>query len=294
MSTPIYRALAKLPKLAAPASSEARETLSKTASNPSLDAAQAAARHRALMYLGLAAGGIGAGGRALLGLKDMLRTKGPGVAMTASVPTTVPVPVFTQEASDDETIAGNLDKAATHPLWTPTGIPAVAATATAGVAGGYNIVDWLLKRRKKQVMQNQLNAAKEQYDNAMKDQYMAAMQNKTAAGNPLPELDDLYDLLVSKQHELQKQADLSGVADKLYQGAKDYVPGAAQLDAVGKGLAGLYLTSLLGTGAIGAYGMYNWTKGRNKDQILRRAMALRARQRYAPQPLYAVPEPTPV
>ena len=77
------------------------------------------------------------------------------------------------------------------------GIPAGLATGAAGITGGYNLADWLLKKEKTVADNSELDSAAQEYQQALDEQYRTAMQAKHA-GDDLG-IDSLSDIYQTKE-----------------------------------------------------------------------------------------------
>ena len=169
-------------------------------------------------------------------------------------------------------VTGWLGRNVSDPQNAPMMMPLALGSAAAGTAGGWSLADWALRRRRKSQIDEQLQAAKDEFQAALLAQAQAAGPGvKAASEQSLSErLDVLYDLL---QETNEKQIKEGSVAD------------AASIPA------GAYLTALGLLSAGSAYGMYNWTKNRSKAHLLDKALRERARLLWArsPQPVSVVP-----
>lgn len=141
----------------------------------------------------------------------------------------------------------------------------------------------------------ELKDAEDDYRHALGDQYRSAMMAKTGEDDDLGigELADRYAAHV-EAHGRSKEATLS---------ALPYLPGGDMLkgmymkamggydnySAVEGGVNAAALLAALGTG----YGTYNWAKGRNKQELLDKALKKRLQQRskLSPPPVLALTEP---
>jgi hypothetical protein len=244
---------------------------------------------QSLLHLGLAGAGIGAGIRAGTGLHQLLIAGKPKPATTLPTPDTVPVPVLrpdpTEMSEPDDGVEGepsiakmaeklaaeqwlpqpiadampNLSNSG-HPFASWQGMPAAVGVGTLGVAGGYSLMDWLAKHRRKAEQKADVDDARDEFRSALANEYNTAMSAKQAN-----ELDAAFD-------EWQKQAN-----------------GRQQLADIGNLAGGMYGAAALALGGGTAYMTYKAMKERSAQKLLQKAIAARARQRSTPQPIYAVP-----
>jgi uncharacterized protein HemX len=156
-------------------------------------------------------------------------------------------------------------------------IPSSVILGGGGLYGGWKLADWLMNQRREQEFEGDLDEAKTEYQEALAKQYQAAMLSKTGSA-----LDELID-------EMEKRADLEG------KNWYDVFLQSAATPFTGKnftgGVRGAWLTLMLAALGTGAYGSYRWTTGRSRQQVLRKALEQRAKQRLTPQPIMAVPAP---
>lgn len=260
---------------------------------------------RKLLGLGLAGLGVGAVGRSVLGFRNMLQGP-QKVPFISPGPSAVEVPILRyrqpkppEEEDDDELppgavpagpalqklaldlqgIAnapaegvasmlpdGGLAGMASDPMHSWAAMPVGVGLAGAGVMGGWNLTDWLLKQRKQHTVDDALHQARRGYQKALVEQFkQTAPVPKEAAADPYAQLDELYD-------ELEKQANWFGDA----------------ANTAGGGAATLLGLTALGTGV----GTYQWVKNRSRAAMLAKALQARSRQLWAQQPqqIYAVPK----
>lgn len=262
--------------------------------------------------LGYLAAGIGGGAavRGLMGVHDYFQTPTFNPLMnTSSIPTPLPVPTYQrrrkrnperqekaatapgtpspppQSSTIVDTLARMLpDRAVSteNPMLNSVTMPLSATLATGGLYGGWKLVDWLLKKRQKSDLASQTSEAQREYEEAMAAQYRAAMRAK-GAGDDLG-IDALYPMvkaaggpgdLISTVEPLTSLGWRLPLGHNNYEAVQGTLYAAAALSALGAGLA-----------------TYKWAKGQNKQELLRKAIQMRARQRqFSPTPFYAVPEP---
>jgi hypothetical protein len=251
-----------------------------------------------MKVLGIGAAGLGAGvlGRSIAGIPDLLRSKKKtDIPMTSTVPQALPVRVHRKkpkpapsQAYDSSYEEDELEKVsqsgdpyadwgwfnandAGGPTWWQ--IPAGLALGAGGVAGGWAGIDKLLEAKKKRDADADLAKARQSYHQALSDQYQSTMMSKGASDDNLAaDLDRLYD-------HMEKKAEGS-LWDQAVDTGKNF----------GHIGAGTYAAMLLATALGSGYAGYKWTKGKSKNKIIQDALARRARERTAPQPIYAQPD----
>jgi len=265
---------------------------------------------RALLGLGTAGLGIGVGARAAMGIHSALKPTTTPVARSSSLPEVIPIPspsAYRHEAMPEEeeklaeaqplrslalalvrskqadlagTIAGAVPKPALdampnihntgHPVKSWYGLPAAMGVGAAGLTGGWSLMDLLLKSRRKAEIKGDVEDARGEFRKALADEYQTAMMAKTAEeGDPLETAYQVWQSLREKE----------AFSEAAGQSATDW----ANL------LGGIYLTAAGGIGGTAAYGTYKWTKNRNAQSVLRKAIEARKRARQAPKPILAVP-----
>jgi hypothetical protein len=131
-----------------------------------------------------------------------------------------------------------------------------------GAYGGWHAMDALLDKRRKETQEEELERAREDFQEAL-----VSRHGKTAsADNTLGEdLDRLFDALTEKSAALEKQAE------------------SPIEDAIGTLLGG-YGVYGLGTGLLSGVLMYNAAKKRQRRALLEKAKEERARQKFERQP----------
>lgn len=274
--------------------------------DPATDSQRRLEALKALMAAGVGGIGLGAVARSMLGIRNAVGNDPTDIAYTSSVPVTVPIHIPAPEEEAQPlalppvprkprlklaALAQSLVKLAagasplqpvadaviptpstSNPSMTALGIPAAVGIGAAGTIGGWHLVDWLLGQQKQRTVDDDLEDAKNEYHKTIADQYRNTLLNKHA-DSPFPELDELYEKVAAYR---EKRAGLEEVA----QSGNDL----AHLGG------GMYLTGV-GTAALGAgYLAHQWAKGRSQQKLMEKAIALRARMRTAPQPIYAVPQ----
>lgn len=177
-------------------------------------------------------------------------------------------------------------------------MPAGALALAGGGYGGYKALDWLLNKERQQTGARELQDAEDEYHQALAAQYQAAMMGKQAGDDlGLTALADQYindpDSLKPADTGMQKEAFLPSILGKIF---PQLDSAYANMPFVGhdrwqafKGAVNTASTAaLLGAGKV----TYDWAKGQNRQELLRKALAQRqmARQRLSPPPLVAINE----
>lgn len=150
-------------------------------------------------------------------------------------------------------------------------LPLILGAGLGGTAAGWTLSDWLLDKRRKQMMKQELEQAKQEYNDAL-------------FGKLSSVLDELYDnLQASEKRAAEKMADPQAPA--------------APAGWTGGDVAGLIgggaLTYAGVTGLAAALAAYRSAKSRSRRTLLEKAQKERQRARYEamPSPMYAVPVP---
>ena len=253
----------------------------------------------------------GAGARGLMGFRDMF-VDGPNIPRPATqlpqpiVLATPPGASLTDEERKRQKAAVAppwLDRVSTalskfipkptttNPIANEWGMPAAAAAGVGGVYGGYKLVDWLLQKEKAKGEQNRVNAAEKDYDNALSSQYQAAMMAKNAEDAlGICELADMY---VAAKTALPNEKQASPSLLQLFPWFDNVYRNAAGGEDNWQAFKGAINTAMLGTALTTGVGAYNWTKGKNKQQLLEQALRRRQQQRQAlsPAPVLAMTAP---
>lgn len=263
--------------------------------------------------INLAVGGAGVGmfGRSMLHLASG-RKPATTIPFVSPGPSILPVPVADEEqqqpqlaklAADlsgwvkdnigmplarmipdgPDPISKTIGEYVSDPRRAPIMYPLAIGAGAAGVAGGWSLTDWLLQRRRKARMQEDVTNAKRDFQNALLQQSHVARQfggKSAAATEPTvaDKLDQLFDVVEEKQAGIVKEA------------AQDKEAGGNMADVLAAG-PGLYYTALAMLGGGSAYGMYNWTRNRSPQHLLNQAIRERARSLWAksPQAVQVVP-----
>jgi len=209
--------------------------------------------------VGLAGLGIGAGGRGIIGLLNLLRKN-----MTpeqSSVPGPTTIQVFSEDDKEPK-MAGFLDGGSAKTVaGVPWAMPASFAAGAGGLYGGWKLMDYLMDKRRKADVEAEVEAAKKEYEQAL----LADAESKVASDLG-SDLDELYDAIEKRSIDI---GDLAGQATGMY---------------------GIYGGA---SGLAAALMMYNWGKQRQNRTLLEKALKKRRRILYARQPaaLYARPVP---
>lgn len=278
---------------------------------------QAAQQLIGLLGLGLA-GGVGV--RGLMGMRDMVKDTQYPPQASAQLPQPINIMRDFPEEEEPEAEGAAMQKAANEPGWAAKtiapmlpdthttnplkntwGIPLGVAALGGGAYGGYHLLDWLLKKEKGITGDQQVQEAEDDYRGALAEQYRAAMQAK-GAGDDLG-IDDLYDTYAANvaEHGREKKA-IFNILDRtplgppmntLYPNALNAVPGVngSGYDIWEGFKGGVDTAALLTALGVGA-GTYSWTRGKNKQEILAKALKKRQQQRrgLSPAPVVALPE----
>lgn len=237
--------------------------------------------------VGLTALGVGAAGRGLIGLVQMLRANRQ--KKTRSGPTHLPLP-YPALASKT---AGILDTAqdfgagnmASSKAGIPWYGPAMMLGGLAGLGAGWHGVDKILNSRREQAIKRNLEDARQEFHDALLSQYAEPI--KTHPG------------LLKKANTDTTMAEVGRALDGLFDSVNMHIaaiekrgfdlPNAAGVAAGGYGMwAGL--SGLL----TGAY-MYDKMSKRSQRAILEKALQKRQRRKFmqSPPEIYAVPEAVP-
>lgn len=180
----------------------------------------------------------------------------------------------------------------TTPLASEWGIPAGIAALGGGAYGGYKLVDWLLNKEKNMAGEADVDAAEDDYQQALAQQYRSAMMSKRASDDL--GINELADIYVAKRAEIpaEKQASMSAL-ESVFPWVGDIysnLPGMGYdrwqaLKGAGNAAIG---ATMLGAGKL----TYDWAKGQNKQELLRKALKRRQlmRQQMSPAPMMAMSE----
>lgn len=275
-----------------------------------------------MLGIGLTAG---AGARAVGGVYDMFNPQKYPAQRSAMLPKVLTIPKEPQETEKLSQAGGVADWLAglaakhklvptphtTSPLLNDWGIPAGVGAIGLGLYGGYQGTDKLLKKERQISSDADVEDAEDDYRKAMAEQYRAAMRSK-AAGEAAGGDDDLgthalaaaytqhcdavkacpeVDTAVEKQASPTLTEYFFPAADRMYIDAINTVSPGKGYDYL-HGAKGAVNAGIAATGLGTALAAYKWTKGRNEQEIMRKALQLRQQRRRAlsPPPLVAIPE----
>lgn len=255
------------------------KTAEPGAATPVTDPRVALARQ--ILSAGVAGAGAGVAIRALGGFRNIGREP-VSAPFVSPGPSTLPIPIGTTEDEDSPEEEANLKFAAGPSTFDAAAqalsqympqssfhreavsIPGTVLTGGAGLLGGWKLTDWILDKRRKSEMDDELNRAKAEYAAAL-----AGGGAKVASAEPTTGelLDQLLDVL-------EKDANTGLTSPSL-----------------AKGLGVYELAAALAAGGA-AYGTYKWTKNRSDATLLAKAQKERARKLWANnlQPIYVVPQ----
>lgn len=248
--------------------------LHKRGNDSFYDAVQAASakqlQHQALSNAGMlgAVGlGVGAGGRGIAGLLQLVSRNMKKQPRSLPKPITIDLPIHETEeepktASMSDFLKGDYAQSVSGVPWA---IPAAIGAGTAGVAGGWKAMDYLMDKRRKGDLDIELDKAKKEYEQALEENNHL----KTAGFNKVAQaLNTLCDTIEQKTASM---ADGLGTAAGLY--------------GLYGGVSGLAAATLA----------YNWGKKRQRKAIVERALKERRKRRFNSQPatVYARPLATP-
>lgn len=143
-------------------------------------------------------------------------------------------------------------------------IPAVLGATSLGLLGGSSLVNTIEKKRRKEEQDEMVEEAKKEYQRTL-------MGRKYASD---------FDAAFAAYTEKRAEGTWAGWV------AKNYLE---PLRLIHPDMPGIYLTGVLGTGALASKMTYDWTRARSKDKALEKARKSRARIEGA-APLYIDPE----
>lgn len=231
--------------------------------------------------IGLGAVGVGAAGRGLVGLIQMMKANKP--KKTRSGPAYLPLPYPAEPTKQAGFLGGD---AATTKGGVPWYGPAMLMGGLGGLGLGWKGMDKVLDARRQKEEEGELVRAREQFHDALLEQYDApikthpTLMKKRAGDESTMEkvgkaLDALYDKFeAAKEEEKVAGVDWSNLAGQAAGGYGMYA-----------GLSGLL------TGAM----VYDKINKRSRRAILEKALQQRQRRKFMQQPteIMAVPEPVP-
>lgn len=221
--------------------------------------------------------GVGAAGRGVMGLANLLKPKKP---KPTSGPVLLPLP-YPAEAKTagafGDFFAGS---DASTKLGIPWYAPAMMTASMAGFGAGWKGIDSVLDKQRRQEMDERLNKARQQFHDALLGQYEQPLtppgQKAAQASNEMREvgqaLDRLWEKLAAVLGNEKLAIDLSNVAGV-----------GAGLYGAGAGLAALLSGSFV----------YDRMAKRSRRAILEKALKRKQRADFqkSPTQIYAIPEP---
>lgn len=153
------------------------------------------AKGKAQTWLGqslLAAAGLGAGARGLLGLWRMHNQPPVAVPSSGGLATELPLPEEPEAAGVKKASVQRflLGDHATTPQGVPWLMPGLVLGGAASAGAGWKLVDYLLDKRRKAELEQDVNQAKQEFHKALLSSYP---QKQAAEGSLSAELDGLYD-----------------------------------------------------------------------------------------------------
>lgn len=183
-----------------------------------------------------------------------------------------------------------------NPLLNEWNMPIGAAALGAGGVGSYKMLDWLLGKERQHAGNTDLNSAEDEYNQALAQQYHAAMMSKNAGDDfGISQLADTYLENPDSVHAnvQEKRAAGQSLLDYLFPIIQDgytKLPGVTYdgYQAFKGGMNTATGAAMLGAGKL----TYDWAKGQNKQELLRKALARRQmmRQQLSPPPIVALNE----
>lgn len=245
---------------------------------------------RDVRNLGLAGLGVGAAGRGLVGLIQLLKSNKPKKMRSGPAELSLPYPAEAEEKAGFD-IAGFLGgNSATTKAGIPWYGPAMLGGAALGLGAGWKGMDAVLDARRKREMDGQLDSARQEFHDALMSQYDEPQKvdhrnvsgTKKAADATMAAVGAGLDALFTKVAAVLDDPGVEKAALEL--------PSMANAAGVGAGAYGMYagLSGLM-AGAL----MYNKTNKRSRRAILESALKKRQRRQFMQRPteITAVPEP---
>lgn len=228
--------------------------------------------------IGLATLGIGAAGRGVVGLAQLLTRNKQRKPRTGPATLSLPYPV---KAGLDTRGFLSGDNAATK-SGVPWYGPAMMLSGMAGLGLGWKGMDHVLDSRRKAETNNDLESARKDFRAALLSQYDTS---KMAADEPMAKASAALDTAFEKFAGLIEALD-KAPAQPMVKTSVDWANlGGQALGGYGvyAGLSGLLAGSLL----------YDKAKKRSRSAIINKALQRRQRREFMQQPteLYATPEP---
>lgn len=278
LSIPTFKLPSSTPQ---PQPEEASQKSSIDAQSFGQAAQQAAAdmnRQNALNRLGgtLMAGlGLGATGRGLMGLYNLMAPQKDVVGPKIVGQGTMPVP-YPQEAEEEEVEekAANIGQFlkgdyASNAASVPWMMPASVLGGLGSIYGGWKGMDYILDQRRKAKLESEVERAKTDFNQAMLEQHVDE-EKKSSEASLSRDLDALYD-------QIEKVA-ISGV----------------DWGNVGGQAAGAYGTYAGLSALLAGLATHSFASKRSKRELLRKAQQRRARRLAQQRPAEIFATPTPV
>jgi len=222
----------------------------------------------------LAGLGVGAAGRGLVGLYNLLTPQhsiiGPKIVGQGTMPVPYPAETEEEEAQEKASNVGQFFKGdyATDASSIPWMMPASVLGGMGALYGGWKGMDHILDERRKVKLRGEVERAKADFNKAMLEQYDT--EGKAASDRTLgQDLDVLYD-------QLEKVAFMG-----------------MDMGQLGGQAAGLYGTYAGLSGLMAGLAAHSYASKRSRRELLRKAQQQRARRlsQQRPTELYATPVP---
>lgn len=237
---------------------------------------------RDIRNLGLTTLGIGAGGAGLVGLINMMRRNTEPKKRSGPALLPLPYPVEPALAPENIKQGGVLPDLGGADAATKGGIPwyypAMFGVGMGGLGLGWKGMDYILDKRRKEERQQELDLARNEFQDALLAQYDKPLGNKKAADSTMLKVGEALDALWNKmanaiQETITKEAvDWNNLGGQVLGGYGAYA-----------GLTGLLAGTLV----------YDKMKKRSRRAILEKALQRRQRREFNQRPteIFAVPEP---
>lgn len=218
--------------------------------------------------LAMLGAGTGAGIRGLQGLFSLINRNTERNVKPKPRTAVVNVPVARMPKVAEEGKAANwwTGSEATTPAGIPLYYPAAVAAGGLGAAGGWKLIDYILDKRRSQETDDDLDAARQDYE--------LALRNEPAAARVAGKFAESLDKLADKMEECVKTAALSDILG----------------GTVGSYL-GFYALPSATLAAVIAHGM---GKSRQRKSLLERAQKKRMRELASSQPVTLFASPSTV
>jgi hypothetical protein len=227
--------------------------------------------------LGYGAAGIGVGA-SLRGLQTLLRlgagavnTGKPAPSVPSGLLAELPLPMDDDvEEKQSFDVQSVLDFGAGKKAITPEGVPwflpAAVGLPALGAVGGWKFMDWIMDKRRKGAVKQDVEDAKREYEQALLESQGIKSSSCSELGATL---DKLYDTVVEKT--------------------------AGRIADIGGQLSGVYLLAAMMAGTMSGVGGYNWAKKRSRRKVVEKALKnlKRKQQMQQPAPIYVQPHYVP-